>query len=274
MFMRRSFLLITLLLGMSLPLSQSVEAQTRPKYRVLIRDCVNRSRVETLNIANSVMGRIGPELVKIEEDRSEASRKPEFELIDNQEAEAAAKRLNMDRKTIEGRFRVAKELKADLIAESEAYIIPARGKGNFRISVLIMFMDVRLQECVGFGFATETTKSVEQAALGVVQKAIRSSWSYLRVSATVVNVIGELVMLDRGSKDGLKTGDYMIITRQNPNGEATKQGEIRVARVFTTKAEAEIVSIGSLRPEDNVIRVCSVEVQALRRRANGDPPLR
>src|SRR5262249_40319058 len=90
-------------------------------------------------------------------------------------------------------------------------------------------------------------KAVQDAALNTVRKGVQKQL----VTATVLNVNGNLVILNRGTRDGIKAGDDLTVFREGPNGSKIQQAQLHVARAYPDNTEAEISrDIGGVQVED------------------------
>lgn len=262
MFTQRNLLFTTLLLA-SLSLCQNTRAQIPAKVRVIVEECVNRSKEGVENISPLVMQNLYSELAKKD--------KHNFEIIPKQEVKDTMQRLNV--KTLRGddRFRVATELKADLIIESKAVVLKEERK--VRAGVEIAFFDVGLQEYIVCQTAYETGKNTPRAAERAAQNAMKTySWN-CGLDARIVNIVGEVVVMNRGIRDGIKPADMFLVMRETA-GRKSVVGRIRAVRIFAKDAEADIVERGGFQVGDKIMWTIDLSEIARRQRMLYDPPRR
>jgi len=89
-------------------------------------------------------------------------------------------------------------------------------------------------------------KAVSDTALDVVRQMVQRQV----VTGTVLNINVDTVLINRGTRDGLKNGDEVVILKNLPNGSRVNVGRVKIARVASTDAEADVVINNGIGPED------------------------
>ena len=91
-----------------------------------------------------------------------------------------------------------------------------------------------------------TTRTVGDSALDLVRQMVQRQL----VTATVLNVNVETIILNRGTRDGLHVGDELVVLEYQTNGSTISKGRIKVARAYATDVECEAVLNNGIRPEN------------------------
>jgi len=98
---------------------------------------------------------------------------------------------------------------------------------------------------------TDNEALIQDATNNAAVLAVRQILSYNLPEATVLSSVGSdnvLILINRGSRDGIEQGMEMIVHR-----DRQRVGRIRITQVFPTDAEARIVeNILGIKPEDKV----------------------
>lgn len=160
-------------------------------------------------------------------------------------------------------LRVAKSLQADSIVESAVTAAKLGGKsGGVKVEMTVQLKDVAAQIYTNgaSGLASESPRPGEPAVTeellnkGVADaalQAVRSVVSHQLISATVLNINQETVILNSGLRDGIAVGDKVQVLRDAGNGSKYPVGELLVQRAYATDSEALVVkNTGGIRPED------------------------
>jgi hypothetical protein len=269
-------LTIMLLLLASVLHCQNAKAQTPSKYRVVIAGCLNLDTRDYNEQAAVVTDSLYRELTGMSNDG--------FEVITKKEILDTARRLSIN---LRGGFkyltqvdilRIAIEQKANIIVQSDCVVAPPKPKKPSMAGVMVELLDTNLGEYVASERAYTTAGSVSEAlekvTLAVVQKVTKD----LYLTARVVNfmLIDEkdnetidmgildrdktnratlIVVLNRGKKHGIKSGDeFTFFDRENRKRKTHSQ--VRVIRVFENDCEAEVLAFGgNFRLGTSVLRV-------------------
>ena len=98
------------------------------------------------------------------------------------------------------------------------------------------------------GEATEeaVTRAIGDAGLDAVRQMVQRQV----VTATVLNINVETVIINRGTRDGLHVGDELLVLEYQPNGSTISKGVVRVARAYATDCECDATLNNGIRPEN------------------------
>jgi hypothetical protein len=156
--------------------------------------------------------------------------------------------------------RLAKALNADAIVKGTVNAVIPKGQNPILVLDTII-TDATTGDSINGGqsrivakvqpgqslTAQETVdKAVSDAALAVTRQMV----SRQMVTATVLNINQDVVLINRGTRDGLKAGDDLDIIRDRA-GQKVSVGKIRIARAYATDSEADVLqNVGGIQPED------------------------
>ncbi len=90
------------------------------------------------------------------------------------------------------------------------------------------------------------TRAIGDTGLDVVRQMVQRQL----VTATVLNINVETVIINRGTRDGLHVGDDLLVLEYQPNGSTISKGTIRVARAYATDCECDATLNNGIRPEN------------------------
>ena len=239
-------------------------AQTQQVLKVIIGDFVNRDNGQTNDpIAKQATAAVYNELTTSGQGRFDVF--PSSSVL----AEARAEGIQVpSNPNVPAAFstpellRLAKQLTADAILQGTVSVArPGRGRPATAI-ISMTLMDVASQDTIngGVGQGTATprpgqtadaedlvTQAIENAAQAATSQVIQRQLPV----ATVMGVNPDYVILNRGVRDGIHEGDNLVIERIGANGQITREGMVRVARVYPSDSEADIIdNTGGVRPED------------------------
>ena len=243
--------------------SKPARAQTGQVLRVIVSDFVNKGKYGGEQLATEATAEIYNEMAN-----TGASR---FYVYSNKEVTETAKRLSIRVPSVANQpayftrtelLRIAKDVGAESIVEGEVGTpTPTKGRAG-SVQLGIRILDVASQEYINGGFAIAKAEprpgqtadpeelilqSLRDASLNVVREVVQRQ----QVSATVLQRIGDTIVLNRGLRDGIREGDNLVVVRETTVGGRVKQGLLRVARAYATDAEAEVRNeVGAIRPED------------------------
>lgn len=90
------------------------------------------------------------------------------------------------------------------------------------------------------------TRTVADTGLSVVRQMVARQ----TVTGTVLNVNVDNIIINRGTRDGLKVGDELLILQYQPDGSFISKGKIKIARAYATDSECDAVSNLGISPEN------------------------
>ncbi len=240
---------------------RAARAQTQQPLRVIIADIVNKSPGNP-NLGITATAAIYNEMVNAGQGR--------FSVFQNSEVLKEAVSLGIKVPSNPNQpanfspsdlVRIATNLTADVIVEGQVAAGASRGK-SVRVSLATNLREVASKEYINGGYVQTTTaprpgepsdpeelinKGVSDAAQDVVRQILGRQIA----TATVIGIETNMVILNKGVRDGVKIGDDVVILREGVNGKKLEVGRVRVARVYPTDSEAEIINnVGGIRPED------------------------
>lgn len=248
----RFFIAYLLILSLS---SRNALAREPLKFRVVIADTASvgqkSARYDAIDVSASVNEALRSEFVN----SSTVKNAPKFDVVSKQDVDAAAERLKITTRTEEDFRRIAVELKADLLVTSRTVAYPSKSrKRSLAAGMEMRIWDIPLLETVGLATEIEEAKTVQQVVELVVRKAVSRSWKDMKFTASVVNIVGDILVLDRGTNEKLFVGDEFAVVR-DVNGQRIKIGIVRVTRSYTSDAEAEIIKGEGFRAGDSAVRL-------------------
>lgn len=239
----------TLLLA--LLLSESVQAQPT-KHRVLIMECINRSTggidEQAILVTDSLYKNLS------------ALSREVFEAIPKQTVLNSARRLKINKDqtrsfTVTDYYRVAGELKPDIILESQIAVATPEKNRPVKAGIVIQFHDVALGEIIGSALVYTTAKTALAALENVTKQAIRKATTNLYLTAKVLRIVDEIIVLSCGKKDGIRKGEEFALVSES-EGKNTKVGRVRIHKLLTTESAANIVDFDkNFRGATKAIRV-------------------
>ena len=240
----------------------AARAQAQQAIRVIVADFVKKGKGGPDDLAISARDAVYNELLNTAQGR--------FAPYSYAEVITEAKRLGIRTPSVANQpanftdselFRIAKEMQAEAVVQGEVGASVSKSGNLADVSLGITFKDVSSSEYINGGFAhvrsvprpgeASTTaelipRAVEDAALAVVRDSVQRQL----VSATILQRNGELIILNKGLRDGLHEGDTMVVSREGQSGRV-KQATIRIVRAYATDSEAEVRNdYGGVRPED------------------------
>ena len=238
-------------------------AQAQQVLRVIVADFQNVTRNGGENLAVQATAAVSVELTNTGSSR--------FYVFGGPEVLQEAKRLGLKVPSNPGQsahfsrndlLRISKELQADAIVEGDVGSTEAKKGRPVTVSLSVKVLDLSSLEYINGGFAQATavakagetagwdelvSRAVEDTALSSVRQIVQRQL----VSATVLQRVGDTIILNRGLRDGLREGMELTISRDLGNGQRVKQGTVKIARSYATDSEAEVRSeLGGIRPED------------------------
>jgi hypothetical protein len=254
-----ALVLPTLILGMT-----AVRAQTQPPLRVILADFTVKTTGLSDSVAATATASVYNELQNSGQGR--------FDVIPSKEVLTEAKTLGIRVPSQPGKpayfsdddlTRIAKSLGGvDAIIRGHVESAPPTKNHPTAVAISVTVQDVASGELIN-GAVVRTTavprpgqpadpeellnKAVEDGALSIVQQLVQRQL----VTATVLNINQNLVILNRGLRDGVQVGDELVVLREGANNTKTKVGKIKIARAYATDSEADVLqNIGGIRPED------------------------
>jgi curli biogenesis system outer membrane secretion channel CsgG len=192
----------------------------------------------------------------------ELSKSNRFDVITRAQIQAQMKELDIKPPlNPTERERLGQELAADAMIEGAIKAVEIRGTGPTRravVTVVVRMVDQASQEVVNgavqsgwsqmrVGSDTDDDKLISDAINNSAYQAVKTMIDYIIPEATVQNTIRtNEVMLNKGARDGLRVGMRMIVIR-----DREIIGEIQLREVDPDNAFAYVVrQIRGIRPED------------------------
>jgi len=158
-------------------------------------------------------------------------------------------------------LRIAKSLGADAVVQGKVTASSLTRGRPVRISLDLRVHDMTTDEDINGGTAqvVETprpgqvsdpeellTKGVEDVAQDVVRQIAQRQLFV----ATILNVNGNVAIMNIGTRNSLHVGDELTVYRLSPAG-TIKVGRLKAARVYPGDAEADILeNVGGIQIED------------------------
>lgn len=207
-----------------LSLNRPATAQETPKLRVIVADCVNRSKKGVPDVTNGVTNAL----------RDALAASGKYQAVDAKDISDTFHKLKLDIAhpdyiglTRSDLFRIAKELHADAILFS-ALLMSIHAHGHpARTALGINLVEVSTGEPINGGVESILVKSTDQTVKQLAQDTVNQMARQILPEAAVIRQQGDNVLLDRGSRDGLRVGDEMVIERET-GGQKTPVGRIHV----------------------------------------------
>ena len=243
---------LTLALPIAL-LSPKANAQAQDVLKVIVSDIVNKNT----SSGGSALGINATAAVYNELAGAGVGR---FDVVSTKDVSDVAKELGIRTPSVSGQatnyssqdlIRIAKRLQATVIAGGTVSASPqVRGRG---VSVLleVTIKDIASGENINGssvrvtnnprpGQSSDPEELLNKAVDDAAQKTISEIISHQLVASSILNVTGNIAILNRGIKDGLHVGDEMTVYRYTPVGDVIKVGKLKIARVYSGDSEAEI----------------------------------
>lgn len=158
--------------------------------------------------------------------------------------------------------RLAKALHADGIVTGQVNVAVNQKKVASSIAIQVTVKDAstnlpingstqlsRITLRPGEAAEEAVTRTVADTGLAVVRDMVARQ----TVTGTVLNVNVETIIINRGTRDGLKVGDELVVLAYQPDGSFLSKGKIKVARAYATDSECESVENNGISPE-NIVR--------------------
>ena len=243
---------------------QSAHAQAPQVIRVLLANFVNKATHDVTDpLAVNATAAVESDLINSGQGR--------FDVIPRKEARVEAKAMGLRvpssddqpmNMSLDDLIRLAKRLNAEAIVQGEVASYGAVKNHGIGLALNVTIRDVASTEFINGGSARSqasprpgsaestdelTTKAVEYASQDVVRQMVQRQL----VTATVLNINDQTVILNRGLRDGIKAGDDLIILREGSGGSKVREGRVHVIHSYATDSEAEVTeNIGGIHPED------------------------
>jgi hypothetical protein len=256
-------LTLALILPMILIGRNKAEAQGQQLLKVIVADIENKSPGTAPNLGINATAAVYNEL------GSQGIGK--FFVFDTKTVMAEAQNQGIRVPSVAGvaanfsqsdLVRIAKALGADGIVRGEVLASQVARNRPVAVTLDVRIFDIASQAEINGGYSTATasprpgqpagteellTKAVQDAALSTVRSVVQ----HQLVTATVLNVNDNVVILNRGTRDGLKVGDDITVFHEGPNGDKVQRAVLHAVRVFPDNTEAEITNlIGGVQVED------------------------
>ena len=213
-----SVLVVTLLLPIGVVVAPSpVQAQAMPTMAVGVVDFANESGVQV-----QLLSRMATDAVVVEMSKR-------FDVITRSQLEQQMELLGLKPPLSRiGLVRLGEALSADAMIEGAIASVQVVGQGGSRrasVTIVIRLLDQASGEVLNgaiqtgssnprVGQAADDDTLIAEAVDNAAYLSVKTMMEYIIPEATVQSTIGENeVMLNRGSRDGIKRGMRMIVTR-------------------------------------------------------------
>ncbi|MHB9035312.1 MAG: hypothetical protein ACYC64_01505 [Armatimonadota bacterium] len=236
-----------------LPLCTPARAQLMAQYSVGVVDFVNESGVQ-----GELLARLATDAVVIE-----MSKTQRYDVsITRTQMRTEMEKLDLHSPLTKiGLVRLGESLSADAMLEGSINSVQLAGSGVTRrasVTMVVQMIDQASGEIVNgavqsgtssarVGYTPDDDALIVEAINNAAFLAVKTMVDYIIPEATVQNSVGQnQVMLNKGSRDGMKTGMQMIVLR---NREII--GYVTVQNVTPTDSTAKISkSMRGVQPED------------------------
>ena len=248
-------------MALLLPLATRSSAQAQQTLRVVVADIVDRS---------SSGGQLGIQATAAVYNELLNTGAGRYYVYQSSEVQKEAQTLGIRTASSPGQpnnfsqpdlLRIAKSLGADAVVQGTVTSsTPTRGR-PVRVSMDVRIHDMTTDEDINGGVAQVTesprpgqvgdpqelvTKGVEDVALEVVRQMAQRQ----QYVATILNVNGNVAIMNIGTRNSLKVGDELSVYRLSPSG-TVRVGRLKAARVYPGDSEADILqNVGGIQIED------------------------
>ncbi len=241
--------------GLVVPAAANAQAAQGSVQTVIIIDFQNKSGT------GAALAKFATDAVAVE-----LANSGRFEVLKRNEVTRQAKQLGMvppyDNIAL---TKLAQALAANDIITGEiafADIYTKKGPKTARVGLLVKMRSGASSDLINGAAAVGTATAppggtddltlLQEAVSNAAYEAVRSMLAYNLPEGTVLNTVGSppniTILINRGSRDGVKEGMEMIVLRNN-----IKVGTIRVTTVYPTDSEPSVVNYTmGISPEDHV----------------------
>jgi hypothetical protein len=240
----------------------TARAQAQQTLKVIVADIVNRNRGGGENLGVEATAAVYNELLNTGAGR--------YYVFQTSEVQKEAQTLGIRTASAPGQpnnfsdpdlLRIARSLGADAVVEGSVESSGLSRGRPVRVSLDVKIHDMATDEDINGGIAQVTesprpgqvadpeellTKGVEDVAQDVVRQITQRQLFV----ATILNVNGNVAIMNIGTRNSLHVGDELTVYRQSPAG-TIRVGRLKAARVYPGDAEADIEqNVGGIQIED------------------------
>ncbi len=242
--------ILPLLAGLGTP--KRAEAQVAAPMPVGVVEFLNDS-----NVQGTMLARLATDAVVIELSKSDR-----FDVVTRAQIDARMKDLNIAPPlNATERSRLGEALAVEAMIDGNIKDVEIRGSGSARkatVTLVVRMIDQASgevingaiqtgQSIVRVGGEVDDDKLISEAINNAAYQAVKTMIDYIIPEATVQNTIRtNEVMLNKGARDGIRTGMKMIVTR-----DREIIGKVSVQHVDPNNSIAAVVSqTRGISPED------------------------
>ena len=239
------------------PFTKPVSAQLISTYRVGVVDFINESGVQ-----GDLLTRLATDAVVVEMGKT-----ARYDVsVSRHDMDAEMEKMGMRPPLTKlDLIRLGESLFADAMLEGSIKSVQLAGSGATRrasVTLVAQMIDEASGEIINgavqagtssararVGYTADDDSLIAEAINGAAFLLVKTMVDYIIPEATVMMNIGESqVMLNKGSRDGLKPGMRMIVLRQKEI-----IGYVEVQKVTANNSDAKVVkSMRGMQPEDKV----------------------
>lgn len=250
-----------------LPVTPPANAQLMPTYSVGVVDFINESGVQ-----GELLARLATDAVVVEMAKTNRYDVSITRAMIKAEMEKLGIRPPLSKLEL---VRLGEALNADAMVEGYIKSVQLTGSGANRRAAVTLVVQMRDQasgeiingavqtgvSTARMGYVPDDDSLIVEAVNNAAFLCVKTMVDYIIPEATVMmNIKENHVMLNRGSRDGIKPGMRMIVLRR---GEII--GYIQVQRVSAIDSDAKIIkSMRGIQPEDKVRAIFDMPAVATR----------
>ena len=242
---------------LQMAVSVPADAQLVETMSIGLADFTNRS-----GVLGDALSRVASGAVYIEINKARR-----FDVITDSQMKAAMSDLGLKSPlSFTDLLRLGSDLEADAILEGEITSAPiSKEPQRVSVTLALKMIDVASGELLNgaivtgsssprVGYTTDLDTMATEAVNSAAYLAVKTMVDYIIPEATVQNTIGtNEVLLNKGSRDGIRVGMRMVVLRQTQGGKREVVGRILVKEANPNDATATITyQPKGVKPEDNV----------------------
>ena len=240
-------------MGLSVP----ADAQLVETITIGLADFANKS-----GVLGDALSRVASGAVYIELNKARR-----FDVITDSQMKTAMSDLGMRSPlSTTDLLRLGADLEADAIMEGEiTSVVISKEPQRASVTLVLKMIDVASGELLNgaivtgsssprVGYTADLDTMTTEAINSAAYLAVKTMIDYIIPEATVQNTIGtNEVLLNKGSRDGIRVGMRMIVLRQQQGGKKEVVGRILVKEANPNDATATVTyQPKGVKPEDSV----------------------
>ncbi len=249
-------LIVALVSGLApTPLRTSAAADLMPTYSVGVVDFINESGVQ-----GELLSRLATDAVVVEMAKSNR-----YDVsISRAMINTAMEKLDLRPPLTKlGLVRLGEELSAEAMLEGSIRVVQLTGTGATRrasVTLVVQMIDQASGEIINgavqtgssssrVGFEADDDSLITEAINNAAFLCVKTMVDYIIPEATIMmNIKESQVILNKGARDGIKSGMRMIVLRQREI-----IGYIEIQRVSAIDSDARVIkSMRGIQPQDKV----------------------